>query len=766
MSLVWGKYINKGAFLPHVSFLVVAHNEEEFINNKIKNCLELDYPVDKIEFVFVSSGSTDKTPEIVSLYSERGVKLKILNENRGKSFAINQIVPELNGEIILFSDTRQMFESNSVKELVNNFNDPAVGVVSGELMFSNPDKKREIEGYSLYWNYEKFIRQKESDFHSVSGATGAIYAIRKDFFEPIPEDTILDDVVIPMNILKRGYRVIFEKNAKAWDTISETFKKEFTRKVRTLGGNYQLLFKNPWLFSCKTNPIIFQLISHKLFRLLVPYLLLTLFITNVLIDGTGYRCFLYIQIIVYFFAVVGLKYSSGLFGFLGVFVVLNYASVVGFYKFLTGKLDPSWKVTPKQGEENSRIQYWSFFLLTLFAILLGGAVFCSIYVPNHSYIRIVEVLFWLIVFIASYTYIGYPCIVLIFSLIINKKIERDDIEPTVSMIITAYNEEKDISQKIENTLLLDYPKDKLEIIIASDGSTDNTHEIVKKYADKGVKLIHVEGRVGKTETQNRAVTSSNGEIIVFSDAASMYKKDAIRKIVRNFADNEVGGVCGKCQYVESHLGGRTSVPTRLFWWYETILKKAQTRVGAITGASGLIYAVRRKYYYPLPSDIISDMVEPMMVVKQKKRFVYEPDAIAYEETTSEFKQEFNMRIRVISRGMTGMLFSRSLLNPFKYGWIPFQLFSHKILRWFMPFYMIALLITSAFLLSELLYLIIFIIQIIFYFFSIVSLCTQKYKKGSSVLDILAYICTLASASYIAVIKVICGKQSVVWDTDR
>lgn len=756
----------KGCIIPHVSFLVIAHNEEGVINDKIKNCLELDYPSDKIEFVFVSSGSTDNTPKIIASYSERRVKLIVLNENRGKSFAINQVVPELNGEIVLFSDARQIFNSNCVRELVNNFNDPSIGAVSGELMLSTIRENKPIKGINLYWSYEKFLREKESSVYSTLGATGAIYAIRKELFEPIPDDTVLDDFVIPINVVKRGYRVVFERNAKAWDSVTETHGKEFERKTRTLSGNYQAISNNLYLFNYKTNPVFFQLISHKFFRLLVPFFFLMLLITNVLLEGFGYRCFLVLQIIAYLFSVIGLKYNYGIFGLLGTFIVMNCASVVGLYRFLTRELDPSWKTSQQIERKYRRSLYRLLPASLVFAILLVGVIFSYIYSSNHSYTKLMELFFWLTVLIAFYTYIGYPCIILLLSLIIGKKIRKVDIEPMVSIIITAYNEENKISQKIENSLLLDYPKDKLEIIVASDGSTDSTNEIVRKYTDRGVQLIYVEGRVGKTETQNKAIKITKGEIIVFSDAASMYKKDAIRKLVRNFTNSEIGGVCGKCQYIEPEKGGQTSIPTKLYWWYETLLKKTQTHIGVITGASGLIYAIRKELYFPLPPHIISDMVEPMMIVKKNKRFVYEPEAIAYEETTTDFRREFNMRVRVISRGMVGIFYSRKLLNPFKYGWISFQLFSHKILRWFIPLYLIGIFMTNAFLISENFYLHLFVIQNIFYLSAILSFYLQNQSKRNVVLDFFAYICVLAAASFVALFKVLEGKQSIVWSTDR
>ncbi len=343
LASIYKKEPNKGHITPYVSFLIIAHNEGQIINDKIKNCLELEYPQDRIEYVIVSCGSTDDTDKIASSFEYKNVRLIRLNENKGKSFAINKVVPELKGEIILFSDARQIYETNCIKELVANFNDPTLGAVSGELMLSSKKKKEGPKGIYLYWNYEKLLRINESYVYSSLGTTGAIYAIRKELFESIPDDTILDDFVIPMSILKKGYRVIFDNKARAWDLVTESLSKEFRRKIRTIGGNYQAFSRMPFLFSYKNNPVFFQFISHKLFRLIAPYFLLLLFISNIFLDSIGYSLFLTMQISFYLFSLVGIKYYSGIFGIFGTFLILNFATVIGLYRFLTNSLDASWK---------------------------------------------------------------------------------------------------------------------------------------------------------------------------------------------------------------------------------------------------------------------------------------------------------------------------------------------------------------------------------------------------------------------------------------
>jgi cellulose synthase/poly-beta-1,6-N-acetylglucosamine synthase-like glycosyltransferase len=194
-----------------------------------------------------------------------------------------------------------------------------------------------------------------------------------------------------------------------------------------------------------------------------------------------------------------------------------------------------------------------------------------------------EFIFWFTIGIIFYTYFGYPLLTLLLSLFVNNPVNKRDIEPTVTFLITAYNEEKTLRQKLDNTLSLDYPKDKLEIMVASDGSTDRTDDIVKEFVENWVVLRRVEGRVGKTETQNQAIKTAKGDIVIFSDATTTYKNDAIRKIVRNYHDPSIGAVSGRYEYVNP-TGAPVGLGTILFWKYENFIKSKQTRIKTITAS--------------------------------------------------------------------------------------------------------------------------------------------------------------------------------------
>jgi len=400
---------------------------------------------------------------------------------------------------------------------------------------------------------------------------------------------------------------------------------------------------------------------------------------------------------------------------------------------------------------------------TLFRLGLGVCAYLLLSLIESFMFKL---FFWISIITIFYAYIGYILLIPFFAIFFNRRVTQKDIEPKVTFLITAYNEEKSIAAKLEDTLSLDYPEENLEVMVASDGSTDRTDEIVKGFADRGVVLKRVEGRVGKTATQNEAVKSATGEIIVFSDATTKYSKDAIRKIVRNYADEGVGAVSGRYEYVNP-TGASVGIGTILFWKYENFIKSMQTRIRTITGCCGCIYSVKKEAYVPLPPDIISDLVEPLKIIERGFRIVFEPEAVAYEETTEKPSEEFKMRIRVITRAMRGILYVKSLLNPFKYPFVSFQLISHKVLRWLIPFFLIGLLVSNYFLIgTHLFYNLFFAGQIVFYVSALIGLLSDRLGHKMKVLAIPLYFCVVNYASFLAFFKTLKGQKTIVWETVR
>ncbi len=323
------------------------YERELNVRARIENLLRCDYPPSLLDVIIVSDGSTDSTAEIARGFACDRVRAFAYEEWKGKAAALNVGVEMATGEIILFADSRQSFEPGAIRELVANFADPEVGAVSGELLLDGGASSSVNEGVGVYWKYEKWIRKSESRAGSVIGATGAIYAIRRELWQPLPESTILDDVYTPMRIALGGHRVVFEENARAHDLIAESAGHEFTRKVRTLTGNYQLCQLMPRLL-IPTRMLLLQFYSHKLMRLAAPIFLLLLFASN-LVTGLAssspalfYRATLIAQLMFYTAVLAGgylpkRNRRMRLLNFAYVFSMMNAAALVGLFHFLLSK---------------------------------------------------------------------------------------------------------------------------------------------------------------------------------------------------------------------------------------------------------------------------------------------------------------------------------------------------------------------------------------------------------------------------------------------
>lgn len=337
----------------YVSVIVAANNEEERIGRRIKNLLEQEYPADKLEIIVVSDGSTDATQAIVEqlamkqTFGQASIFCYAYSPAKGKPTALNLGVEKARGEIIIFADSRQQFEKRTVLELVANFADPLVGGVSGELVFLEDGESRIKMQMGAYWKYEKMIRRLESNSGSVVGATGAIYAIRKHLYQPLPAETILDDVLTPLNIVFQGYRIVFDGQAVAYDFISQDVKQEWYRKVRTLSGNWQLVSISPLFKNSLHHFFSWRIFSHKFARLLIPFFLIALLVSSLLADGVIYPLVACAQIIFYlvsvlFLLVVPLR-RYAIFKLCYFFCILNIAAFFSFFVWCSGRSGKSWK---------------------------------------------------------------------------------------------------------------------------------------------------------------------------------------------------------------------------------------------------------------------------------------------------------------------------------------------------------------------------------------------------------------------------------------
>jgi cellulose synthase/poly-beta-1,6-N-acetylglucosamine synthase-like glycosyltransferase len=289
--------------------------------------------------------------------------------------------------------------------------------------------------------------------------------------------------------------------------------------------------------------------------------------------------------------------------------------------------------------------------------------------------------------IPVYVYFGYP---IVLWLLTRGKAglthAQDTITPDVTLIVSCYNEVAVIREKLDNAFALDYPEGKLEIVVVSDGSDDGTDDIVKQYASQSVRLIRQEGRLGKTMGLNLALEQISSEIVVFSDANAMYAPDAISKLVRNFADERVGYVVGAALYTDGKEGSSAGNED-LYWRYELAIKSMESRLHSVVGGDGAIYAIRAKLWQPLQQRDINDFVNPLQIIAQGYRGIFDSDARCYEETAGSYEKEIARKERIVNRSIRGLMRVKEVMNPKIAGVFAFEVISHKLLRWLIPLFL-------------------------------------------------------------------------------
>jgi len=361
-----------------------------------------------------------------------------------------------------------------------------------------------------------------------------------------------------------------------------------------------------------------------------------------------------------------------------------------------------------------------------------------------------------------YIYLGYPILISLIGLIINNKVKKSPYEPQITILTAAFNEVGCIEDTIRNKLNLDYPKDKFEMIVISDDSNDGTDDIVRKYKNEGVKLIRQKSRAGKTSALNLAVPQAIGEILVFSDANSIWAEDALKKLVHNFKDPSVGYVTGKMIYTNpdgSTIGDGCSA----YMKYENLLRKQETKLGSIVGVDGGIDAARKKLYQPMNPDQLPDFVLPLKVVEQGYRVVYEQEAILKEPSLKAPEDEYKMRVRVSLRSLWALSDMRQLLTfapSFLYSW---QLWSHKVLRYLCFIFLIGAYFANWALWNAAgIYKLLFVFQNAGYLAAILSPILEKKGYGNRLIYLCRYFVLLNIASAHAFIKFLFRQKQVVW----
>jgi cellulose synthase/poly-beta-1,6-N-acetylglucosamine synthase-like glycosyltransferase len=338
-------------------------------------------------------------------------------------------------------------------------------------------------------------------------------------------------------------------------------------------------------------------------------------------------------------------------------------------------------------------------------------------------------------------------------------------QPALTIIIAARNEASEIGRKLERTLALEYPREKVQIIVVSDGSEDGTNDIVRQFEDRGVELVAIDTRMGKTNAQNIAVHYARNPVLIFSDATTLYDSKALRYLAGAYRDPSVGAVSGRYDYYDPTQGSPSGLGSAAFWNLENWIKRMQSRTYTLTGCSGCIYSVRSELYTSLPPSIISDLVQPLHVLLKGHRVVFEEKAQAWEESTPTTRSEFSMRVRVATRGMRGLLSVPALLLPWKHPWIAFQIFSHKVMRWCIPLFLLSFMAGSILLSTIPFFRYLLSSQIAFYFFAFVSLMVPAIRRWRP-LSLPLYFCTINAAFLLGMLHVISGRHFTVWQPQR
>ncbi|HEX4588914.1 MAG TPA: glycosyltransferase family 2 protein [Gemmataceae bacterium] len=382
---------------------------------------------------------------------------------------------------------------------------------------------------------------------------------------------------------------------------------------------------------------------------------------------------------------------------------------------------------------------------------------------------LLAVCFWVCLAAVLYAYVGYPLLVWFlarwFGRVTAPPPWSEDDPPTVSLLIAAHNEEADIGQRLEDALAADYPLGRLEVVVASDGSTDRTDAIVRRYADRGVRLLAYRDRQGKANALNRAMAQLTGDIVVLSDANTETDTGAVRQLARWFADPSVGVVCGRLVLVDANTGRNVD---GMYWKYENHIKKCEGRLGALLGSNGAIYAIRRELFRPLPAGtIIDDFVAPLQAkMRTGCRIVYDHTAVAREETPTSIRAEFGRRCRIGAGAFQCLPWLAPLLHP-RHGWLAFAFFSHKVLRWLCPFFLLGALAANAALAGESVYAALLLGQVSLYTAAALGPWLPLRPRMFRPLRLPAMFVSMNAALFIGFLRWLRGNQNGTWRrTDR
>ncbi|PWG81801.1 glycosyltransferase family 2 protein [Pararcticibacter amylolyticus] len=384
-----------------------------------------------------------------------------------------------------------------------------------------------------------------------------------------------------------------------------------------------------------------------------------------------------------------------------------------------------------------------------------------------------KITFWISLFIIIYTFVGYAVILYILvrirRLVKGKRRPAEVLQnllPSCTLVIAAYNEEDFIRQKIGNTLELNYPEDKLDIVFVTDGSTDRTPDIIKEYPR--IKLLHETSRNGKIAAVHRAVANVETQVIVFTDANTFLNREALTTICRHYSDPTVGAVAGEKRIISGDQADASAAGEGFYWKYESALKKWDSELYSVVGAAGELFSVRRHLYSPVsPNAILDDFMISMLIALKGYRIVYEPDAYALETASENVSEELKRKIRIAAGGIQSILWLKHLLNIFKYGILSFQYISHRVLRWTITPFLLVLVFLLNILITllspDLLYIVLLSFQTAFYTLAFAGMILEKKQLRVKVLFIPYYFCVMNYAVAAGIFRYFRKQQSAVWE---
>jgi len=388
----------------------------------------------------------------------------------------------------------------------------------------------------------------------------------------------------------------------------------------------------------------------------------------------------------------------------------------------------------------------------------------------------IRLLFWILLFIIIYAYLGYTLILLIIvlfkKLLANQKLPaHDNFEPEVTLLVAAYNERDCIENKIRNSLELNYPKEKLKLVWVTDGSDDGTPQKLRQY--KNVTVLHEEVRKGKINAMNRAVRYIKTPIIIFSDANTNLNRNSVREITNIFRDKSVGCVAGEKRIITLKKEKAVGAGEGIYWQYESVIKSLESQLNSVMGAAGELFAIRTELYDNVKEDtILDDFTISLEIAKKGYKIKYAPDAFASESGSLSIKEELKRKYRIASGGLQTLFRMTEILNVFKYGMLSFQYFSHKVLRWtlvpfsFILIFLLNLIIVFTQDINSDLYLYFLYVQLIFYLLILIGALLSNMKIRLKIIFIPYYMFIMNYAMIKGILRYISGSQSVKWEKSK